>query len=111
MILCVTVAVDYPNKKDLWEPYNSANEEEDMRVEELFEGVAAKKAAEVFLESGVLEPFKQLGNVRTFNVQVEDMERGFGYAEPQGTAGEIARELKHTVEQRYQLSQNGGAMG
>jgi hypothetical protein len=110
MIICVTVAVNFPNKKDLWEPHSPTNEEEYLTAEELFESVAAKKAAEIFLESGVLEPFKQLGNVRTFNVQVEDMERGFGYAEPQGAAGEIARELKQVVEERYRLSQNDSAM-
>lgn len=104
------MAVEYPSIKDLLEPYNPETHDENLKVVELFEGVAGKKAGEVLLESGILEPLKQLGNVRTFNIQVEDSEKGYGLTEPEGVAGDIARELKQAIEQRYQLLHNGGAI-
>lgn len=69
------------------------------------EDAANERATELFLESGVLNPLRDLSNVQTFSLMINTFARGGEFMEPKEKHLKIIGDLQAAIEKNWLVKQ------
>lgn len=67
--------------------------------------VADRRARELFLDAGMLDPLRELSNVRSFNFDIRAFDRDGNREQLRSQYAEKVREVKGTIERNYTARQ------
>ena len=90
---------------EVWASYDSHLDDPDEERDMKLMGAGNERAAEIFVDSGILNPLRKLSNFQSFDFQFDIMTGTSDIYQPQPRRIEMIQDLRHFIECNWLLAQ------